>query len=183
MFEPREARMSLVRAMAYGLPLVAALATGALGIADWSIWGPSPRDAAPLLWRGIDWLLYPFAMAGLPLLAPTAWIWSQFSPLLTRLIGPAAAQNGALYLLVPGLLFALYLAVRGRSIASGDILRASCAGSAVLGLFGLLSTLSVRGSGDGQAAIGLVLGQNGGLVAGALVAEWILRRGGRREAQ
>lgn len=171
-----------LRAAASGLPLVTGLAMGALRIADWAIWGPVPREAAPLLWRAIDWVLDPFAMAGLALLAPAVWFWSQLSPLLSRLIGADAAQNGAAFVFVPSLLFALYLAVRGRSIKADDLWRASSAGSIVLALFGLLSTLSVKGSGDGQAAISLVMGQNGGLVAGVLVAEWILRRGRRRAA-
>jgi len=171
-----------LRAAAYGLPLVTGLALGALRIADWAIWGPVPREAAPLIWRVIDWLLYPFAMVGLLLLAPTVWIWSQLSPLLSRLIGADGAHNGAAFILVPGLMFALYLAARGRSLVTDELWRASFAGSVVLALFGLLSTLSVKGSGDGQAAIGLLMVQNGGAIAAVLVAEWLLRRPGRRMA-
>ena len=174
--------MREARALAYVLPLLAVLTMAVLGIADWSLWGTRPRQAAPLFWQGVDWLLSPFVVAGLPLLAPTTWIWSWLSPFLSRLFGPGSAQNGAYFALTSGLLFALYLAVRGRSLASGVIMRASLAGSFALILFGLLSALAIKGSGDGQAAISLVMGQNGGLAAAVLVAEWILRRSGQPEA-
>lgn len=171
-----------LRALAYGLPLLAVLTMAVLGIVDWPLWGAAPRQAAPLLWRGIDWLLSPFVMAGLPLLAPTTWIWSWLSPFLSRLFGPESTQNGAFFALTSGLLFTLYLVIRGRSLASGAIMRASFAGSFALILFGLLSALTVKGSGDGQAAISLVMGQNGGLAAAVLVTEWILRRARKPKA-
>ena len=41
--------------------------------------------------------------------------------------------------------------------------------------FGLASFLMVIGSGDGQAGLALVIGQNGGLVAGLLLVEGLLR--------
>ncbi len=171
-----------LRASAFGLPLMAVLTMAVLGIAEWPLWGENPRQAAPLVWRVLDWLIYPFVMAGLPLLAPTTWIWSGLSPFLSRLFGPESAQNGAFFALTSGLLFALYLVIRGASFSSGVIMRASVAGSSALILFGLLSALTVKGSGDGQAAISLVMGQNGGLVAALLVTEWILRREGKRHA-
>ena len=168
--------MGPLKAAACCLPLFAGLAMGFLGIADWSLWGPDPRDALPFLWRCIDWLMFPFVLAGVPLLAPTAWIWSLLSPLASRLSGPTASQDSGFYILLPCLLFGLYLGIRSRWCSPDVTLRASSAGSLVIILFALLSALAVRGSGDGQAAVVLVMGQNGGLMAGALVAEWVLRR-------
>jgi hypothetical protein len=165
-----------LKAAAFWLPVLSGLAMGALRIADWALWGSGPREAAPLLWRGIDWLMYPFALAGLPLLAPTMWIWSWIAPVVSRLAGSTVAQNGAAFVIVPCLLFALYLGLRGRGIAAGDLCRASGAGTAAIILFALLSSLSVKGSGDGQAGLGLVMGHNGGLLAAVGVAEWVLRR-------
>lgn len=175
--------MQGLKAAAYGLPLASGLAMAALRIDTWAFWEPVARDAAPLFWWAIDWLLYPFSMAGLPLLAPTAWILSLISPLLTHLIGAEGTQNGASFIMVPCLLFSLYLVARGRSIVPDELWRVSGAGSIVLILFGLLSILSVKGSGDGQAAIAMVMGQNGGVVAAMLVAEWLLRRARRRAAR
>ncbi len=168
--------MRELRAVAYALPLLLGLAMGALRIDDFAFWGPSPRTVAPLLWRAIDLLLYPFAMVGLPLLAPSSWIWLQIFPSLSRLIGAEAAQNAAAYVIVPCLLFTLYLAVRGRSMMTDALWRISGTGSIILVLFGLLSILSVKGSGDGQAAIAMVMCQNGGVVAAVLAAELLLRR-------
>ena len=168
--------MRALRAAAYGFPLLSGLAAGALRITDWTLWESVPRDAAPSFWRLIDWLLYPFAMAGLPVLAPTVWIWSHISPVLSGLIGGDATQSGAAFVIVPCLLFSLYLAVRGRSIKTDILWRASGAGSVVLVFICLVSSLSFKGSGDAQAAIGMVMGQNGGLVAAVLVAEWVLRQ-------
>lgn len=172
----RVMRMWGLRAAAYSLPLLSGLAVGALRIADWAFLASVPRDAAPSFWRMIDWLLFPFAMAGLPLLAPTVWVWSRVSSLLSGLIGGEATHSGAAFVIAPCLLFTLYLLVRGRSIVADDLLRASGAGSLILILIGLLSTFSLKGSSDAQASVSMVMGQNGGLIAAVLVAEWVLRQ-------
>jgi hypothetical protein len=59
---------------------------------------------------------------------------------------------------------------------AGDLWRASCAGTAVFICIDLASAVMIRGMiDDEQASLALVIGQNGGLVAGLLLVEVLLR--------
>jgi hypothetical protein len=159
-----------LKAAAILLPFLSAVALCILQVTDWGVWGENPSAAAPGLWRAFGWLLYPFAMTGFLLLPATVWIWSQLAPVATALVEPEKS-----FILVLGLLFTIYLLFRGTSVMAGDLWRATCPGAAVFILLGLASFLMVKGSGDGQAGLALVIGQNGGLVAGLLLVEGLLR--------
>ena len=161
--------MNRLKSAAILLPFLSAVALCLLRVADWG--GQHPNGDPSELWRAFVWLLLPFALAGFPLMLLQMIVSINLQPVVSALIEPKE-----IVLLVLGFLFTLYLLLRGRSVMAGDLWRASCAGTAVFICIGLASAVMIRGMvDDEQASLALVIGQNGGLVAGLLLVEVLLR--------